>query len=129
MLSNKIRDQVIVGDLKGTTRILIYQGPEIISLYRHVRVTDNVSNNKNNNNDDDDKNNNDHMFYDDTNDSFNINDEINSSPTSKHNSDDFGNMDTSTSSSIVDRVASVSSLAYWERQYSYICWLCRWSSW
>ena len=117
----KSGDQVIVGDLKGTTRIFnLSKGPEIISLYRHVRVTDNVSNNKNNNNDDDDKNNNDHMFYDDTNDSFNINDEINSSPTSKHNSDDFGNMDTSTSSSIVDRVASVSSLAYWERQYSCI---------
>ena len=39
----KSGDQVIVGDLKGTTRIFnLSKGPEIISLYRHVRVTDNV---------------------------------------------------------------------------------------
>ena len=110
MLSDKTGDQVIVGDLKGTTRIFkLSKGPEIISLYRHTKVNDAA-------NDPDE----DLGYLRDKVDSSQdmAEADLNSSPTTKGSNRDSYTF--TESSSVVDRVASVSSLAYWERQYSCI---------
>ena len=106
----KSGDQVIVGDLKGTTRIFkLSKGPEIISLYRHTKVNDAA-------NDSDE----DLGYLRDKVDSSQdmAEADLNSSPTTKGSNRDSYTF--TESSSVVDRVASVSSLAYWERQYSCI---------
>ena len=89
-----------MGDLKGTTRIFkLSKGPEIISLYRHTKVNDAA-------NDSDE----DLGYLRDKVDSSQdmAEADLNSSPTTKgSNRDSYAFTE---SSSVVDRVASVSSL-------------------
>ena len=106
----KSGDQVVVGDLKGTTRIFkLSKGPEIISLYRHAKVNDAANESDEDLGHPGDKTDSAHVM---------VETDINASPTTKDRNRDSYTF--SENPSVVDRVASVSSLAYWERQYSCI---------